>query len=323
MANAKELMAWFLKNAHPLQAKVEKLNWIQEFSPDLTDVAVEIVINDIKWTGWGIGQTQELACVKALAEALERAMMQENKIENSNGMAAHLSYELAQKNAIQELIERDLFLCHFYTHSPLNRAPDNLVTKVGLSSYREWLNAHQIDLSLYWLTDSGVVCCVDGRRAHSPFGYIIGAALKDDLYTSVKSAIFETARASFNFIKNKKMTSSLTIEEFAKLPSKNFADHGRLALDISYANTISWLFDSNTKILNNRKLLKIRTETLLSSNPILRSCPLHFVRASSIEMQSLFIGEPKEEKMNFQALRQFTNLDLTWNSLVKLAHPFA
>lgn len=317
MATEIELIGWALKNAAPLDLKIEHTTWISEFFPDLTDVAVHIHISDHKWDGWGWGRSEEIALAKAIAEAMERSVLQQYVFPTSNGLAAHLTPEKAANAARSELIERDLFLSHFLTKTPL-QSFKNESDLGSVSKFRNWLSERGADLKFYNLSDLGTLCLIDGRRAG--FGFSIGIAIKGSLSESVIASTIEAGRRVHRILTGRDKLNPMQIEEFLSLGRPSFTDHGRLSLNPAYANQIAFLFETDIEWTPSL-LCEVDVEPLFLSNSELTPCPLHFARATSPAAQNLFLGAPKIELVNLKRLSEFTGRPMSWADINPLPHP--
>src|SRR3989338_3968986 len=107
MENSKKLIDWALSRHQLLDLKVTKLTWVDEWIPGHFDFNTQISVGSEVFKGRGFSNNIEIAMVKSIAEALERAVCKYNGI-HSSGVAAHTDKIQAQINAKTELIERDL-----------------------------------------------------------------------------------------------------------------------------------------------------------------------------------------------------------------------
>lgn len=320
MVHQTELTYWFLRNADRFKIRIEHLGWIESLIPSMTDVCVRLEFDGCEWSGWGYGESEDEALTKALAEAIERIVMQEYRFQTSNGLAAHMTFEDAAESALGELRERDLVLCHFYTRTPFVRA--EITSESGLVGIEKWFKNHGIQFFLYHLGSRGFVSLLDGRHAPVPFGFIIGAAIKKDPRRSALSAAIEAARRGYWILMNNKCIRATSLDEFWKIERPNFSDHGRLALDLEYAENISYLFDSNFGMIspdNDDLRFEIREVQLRA--PEFKDCPLRFAKASSPDMQDLFLGELTVKNANFKRLNQFAGRKLSLKEIDFIPHP--
>lgn len=323
MANAVELSAWILRNANKLNLQVERITWIADLFPELTDITTHIKVEGRHYTGWAHGLTEDIAIAKSMAENLERVVMYEQNFATSNGLAAHLEKNLAIRGATYELLERDLFLSHFYARVPFFPSTADQTT---LARMKSWFSARGVLVSLYDLGLKGQVCLVDGRNSNRPFGFVVGAAMKDNVQDSLISASIEAARRAHHSmsIRSHEVIRTLALEEFQSIQAPKFHDHGGLALDVNYANQIAYLFESDSSRMDSRQdNFNVISHLFKPSNVLLENCPLVVARATSIDAQDIFLGSVTPEKLNFQRLSQFIGRPLRWEEINPLPHPFA
>src|SRR5579863_6964807 len=99
MADSKGLTSWLLDNAGPLDLRATELTWMRAWGlNDYHDLQVSIAIAGQSFTGRGTAASEELAFLKAGAEAIERAYCAAHGIY-SVGVAAHTDEIAAQVNA--------------------------------------------------------------------------------------------------------------------------------------------------------------------------------------------------------------------------------
>jgi hypothetical protein len=315
-----ELIFWFLKNAGLLDIKIEHLGWIRNLIPTLTDVTVQLKFGGKIWYGWGSDESEDIALTKALAEVAERLVMQERGFLTSNGIAAHISAQDASIAAVNELRERDLFLCHFYSNTSFAEA--KLTDDFGLTGVREWFKNYGVSFHLYHLGPNGFLAVLDGREAMYPFGYVMGAALKVGSVASARSAAIEAARSGYWLLEDPGRILPLSMKQFLNLERPKFKDHGRLALNPDYAKKISHLFGNPSAMMaQSNEDIEFNLEQFRLQAPEFNDCPLYFARASSDKLQNLFLGQPTDMNLNLKRLSSFRGQTLNWQDLLLLPHP--
>lgn len=335
MANTSEAITWILAQSETIDLEVHELTWIQEILPNWSDIVCSLTVDGRKIYGWGAAQSSDTALVKAFAEALERHALYGLDVKTSNGMAAHLVRANARQGAIAEVIERDQFLCHFLTQTPFSPISE---TKHALWSWskrlKDWSTRYQLQVGLFHLGKTGVVCAIDGRHTQTPFGYIIGAANKDELESSALSAFIEAARRAARNIEQPELMHPLAVTDFLSLERPDFHDHGRLALDLSYAEQISVLFshpkydgspcDGENKEIDQHlvSVQDVSSPMSTQENNILHDCPFVFAHASSLVTQSIYLGRNAEEAINLKRLSHFLGRPVQFIELNPLPHPF-
>ncbi len=323
MANAQPLIQWLLTNASRLKLQIDQLSWVEEVLPDYTDLRIQVSIGEQTHTGFASALSEDLALVKAAAEALERAVWREYGFSTTNGLAAHVTAEQAITSAKNELIERDTILCHFYAREPFQHLPAAELEPSILKPLSGWYQKHGIQFSLFELEPGGVLFVADGRnRPDKPFGFVLGAGLKGNIRESIESAAFEATRQLAHLLELPAMPAK-SLEYFLKISAPSFRDHGDLALDLNYAAEIAGLFDN----LPQRKINPLRDQDvqagLVSSRlPELEGCPLFFAKAVSTGAQDIFLGAPKPEHINTQRIFDFLGCEISRAKICRLPHPF-
>lgn len=318
-----EVTLWLLKNITRLKIKIEQLTWIDRVVPGYTDVHVYLEHKGISWSGWGFGDSEDLALTKALAEAIERIVMQESDLATTNGLAAHSTLEKAKEAARGELIERDLFLCHYHTKTPLRQAPKETESAKVLKTARAWFSEQGITLHVRGLDGGGVVVIADGRQAAKPFGLTFGAGCKGSSEASLTSALLECTRICYRLMMKDTAIKSHSLDEFKKRERVGFENHGGLARDLDFANTIAWLFEKDgesVKELENDPSIIVKEVPFREKD--FENCGLKFAHAASPMRQNLYLGWPTPEKMNLPRLSQFAGRNLEFKDLLELPHPF-
>lgn len=321
MEHQDPLICWAIANAKDLNLVVTQLNWTESINLNAHSFSCEITINNITTKGFGKSRTQEVAIKKAIIEAIERYLTGEFKLNTSNGVAGHTVYNSAAKNAIYELIERDLLLCHFLTKTPFVRINEDIY-KGKYSELLDWSRRSKIKFSLYYLGLTGCLGLIDGQMAEEAFGYFVTSTFSDSLDESIENTLLNLAGRGFYYIKHKKPVQNSSLEDFLNLQSPDFDQHGLLALNLEYANSISFLFESEAGIIGSSlKENLVACASLLSSNPILKNIPASFVRAQSEYAQNLFLGFPNENFINLNRLSEFSNVKQNMQTILHLPHP--
>lgn len=325
MADQSRAITWALAHASTLRLTIERFGWIEDLMPGWTDVHCTIEAHGQTLHGWGAGATDDLALCKALAEALERAVLLSTNAQNSSGFAAHLTPQGARQNALRELVERDLFLCHFYTRTPLSAFVSQIENCMWLEKSQAWAKQNGLNIQFYHLGNAGAVCAVSGTSIQRPFGFVIGASVKDDTEQSALSALIEAARRSVRYLLRQSSSDALSLSGFLALKHPTFNDHGRLALDLDYASKVASLFAHEPPSNLSHKDLQIpevKVNDLNWPDQSMQDCPFYFAQAVSSDSQSLFIGEPSVDKINLKRLSRFLGRTLSIRDINPLPHPF-
>ena len=110
------MIEWFLNYKDELSGQIYEFEWRKNWDLKVFDFEVSVQTPFGLVTGRALAFSRTSALEKALSECFERAICLELSV-SSNGVAAHPDLNRAKIFAQNELIERDLFLCHFYTGS--------------------------------------------------------------------------------------------------------------------------------------------------------------------------------------------------------------
>jgi hypothetical protein len=317
MAHSQELIEWSMLNAEALNIGIKNSTWINQISTSFSDVTVQISMHGENFLGYGAALEHDLALTKAIAEAVERAVVKAADLSTSNGVAAHSDPEAAIRAAEQELRERDYFLCHFYTFTPFNSIECEFP---GLDKLVEWYERLNVAFRTFSLGD-GVLFVADGRaRPYEPFGFALGAACKGA--DSATAAAIEASRQVAHMVAKNSLFKPYRLDEFLQLDRPSFFDHGLLAFDVSYAQRIAPLFEGGEAMEYNDVPAAIAVRSLSTSGELLSRCPLTFVHASSADLQDMHPGAPTSDNINLPRLSRFCGRQLSYADIFKLPHPF-
>lgn len=319
MALPSSLRSWILRAATSRAIRVEQGLWIAEFFPQLTDISVSTHINGKEVFGSAYGETEDLALTKAVAELLERAVVVEQNLATSSGLAAHTTAEAAAVNAAQELQERDLFLCHFLTRTPFT---PTFQYPAAIEPFSKWLQHQKAEICFFELGKTGSVCLIDGRKCTTPFGFILSAAQKESPLQATLSTAISAGRRAHRILTSNRATPSLSLSEFLEIERPSFQHHGQLALNIDYANSIAELFTGAPSHRPELPHATFEVTSLKPQEPRLAECPLTVVCATSPDLQLLFTGALTSTKVNLARLSAFAGRALNFEHLNPLPHPF-
>ena len=181
-----------MANSQALNLKVEKLTWTEKWLPGYNHVHVEISLDGMMANGSGIDRVGDTAFIKAGVEAVERIICLQNKI-SSNGVAGHIDDALAKQNAKYELLERDAFLSHYLTRTPLidielgkNALYQKIVEKLTFG----------VDFQVFAMKTPedyfGHFClCTPAEDVPAEFSSIIGLGFSDERDKSLSKSMLE------------------------------------------------------------------------------------------------------------------------------------
>jgi hypothetical protein len=316
MDNFKELENWILHNSKPLNLKIERLNWINDWFPSYSDFKITTSYKGVVSVGRGIDSNEEIAFLKAFSEVVERITCSSFGI-NSNGVAAHPDKELAVVHSRKELIERDSLLCHFLTDTPfihnklsphlalLEKKVQRLGIDVTFAEARSPVSNYKVAL-----------CNISGR---SKFGSFWGYGCEDNLDSAYEHAFFESMINVAAFMDGNLLLEPLSLDDMFQQARVNSHHHQRLHFTKRILEPS--LTSRNTDDFPSVKVEDIQVVELKSPDPIINSIPISVIRAKSNKLQDIFYGNVLSENINFERLNSFTNRSLCFDDLVKTPHP--
>jgi hypothetical protein len=324
MANETIALAWLLEHSQEYQLKIQTMSWIEKAFPGWTDVCCTLNINGNEITSWGASETADIALLKAFSEATEREVLQQDGSPTSNGFAAHLSPDKARQNAMFELIERDLFFCHFLSNSEFIPIADD--KKIGwkwLPKIESLICTLDLRIRYYILGNFGILCAIDGLESKNKIGFIIGSSYKEDLEVAAISATIESLRQAY-FIRRDNNGKGISLNQFCQINKPDFKDHGELALNIDYANQIAPLFSKKeaSGFVYPYNELSPYEVNIFDLSWTKDGCPFYFAKAISQNAQNIFLGSPQDSAINLKRLEEFAKKQIKLSDVNKLPHPF-
>lgn len=288
---------------------ITRLDWTIKNNLDLYDYLIELHIGEFKTTGRGTSENESEAVIIAFSEAVERLIIKEHGIANSNGCAVHTDKNKSATNSKNELIERDCFLCYFYLGSDLKkvivRDRNNLTLffeKLGIT-YRNYL-----------LYSADIHICLN--VIYSKSGLIIGLGTSDDRNWSIYKSMVESIRQYIHLV-HYNNNQSISLKEFKLIQKYTFNDHGNLLFDSEYRSTILSAFKTKN-ILKYHYPVDDFTSTQYNSL-VFPDLPLIFTQTFNNNLQTLFLGDA-HNNLNLNRLNQF-KMPPTNNLINYMPHP--
>jgi hypothetical protein len=314
---------WLLANANKIDLRIRFFDNKILKTFGIHDIEAKISVDGKEYSGRGTYFDKEIALKKACGEAIERFFLHRNKFQNSNGMAVHSNAKLAIDGARLELIERDLFLCRYITQTPYLKipTPNDFMRRIG-----PLLKNEGIGLNFYTMgminSKRAILCAIDGFERQDSFGYILGSA-SGDSNSILVSSFLEAFRNFAHYEKG----SAMSEESFAfknSVGSIEFKDHGNLALDVQYALALKADFFSSFNFSEKNESLNLdfQYEIITMDDTPFKNAPIAAVRATSQQLQNLYVGNISKEVVNEKRIKSFC---LTYNrpfQLYQRPHPF-
>lgn len=306
MASDQQIITWALKYSDRLGLKMTRLKWTERFAKGFFDYQVDIGRLGISGRGRSTNQVNALA--KAVSEALERVAVMQAGLSNTSGTAAHYDLSIARTSARAELIERDVFLCHFLTQTPFYPLSKGEVSEV-ISGSVQLGRERGMDVEFFECIRCGtlrtILCCIGGERTHKPFGLSIGLAASSNVHVATERAYMEAlSKALWSQSVAYSFNGHLTQEVLS------LRDHQNAALDPEYLPKFRSIFLANPRpgvAVKNCKSSNFTFKELELNIEGVGGAPVSIVRASSDQVQTLFSGNAGYEKLNMERIRSFAD----------------
>ena len=197
----------------------------------------------------GEADSLEVAIAKAKSELIERSAIVSlplnPSIKNSNGWAGHPNLVQAKINAINELVERDAVLSHWYACIPFQKIQDSdLPLNIQLWVKDELFRSELCHLTVLLSTAGigpSVTCILSNEKG---FG-VSGHATREVLTNAIESAIAEACRAAHAYLRHEHWNDTLKLKngELGKVQP------GAHALYYAYHEPFpSWIFGSEVNL---------------------------------------------------------------------------
>jgi len=324
------LEKWIYENADKLNLKVVSYTWPRYFGLNYFDISVSMIYENKKYVGRGTASDEQNALLKASVECIERIFCSFNKT-SSNGVAAHYDKNIAQQNALNELLERDSFFCSYLT-----MAKRHLITTNIFLNFRKILELkykikiQYFDISAYQ-THKTILAVAVGNKFVRPFGLCIGLGTNANLDQAIYSASFEIIRNITALIFDKK-TKNIFQTKCPLTPTKCKVNtpitpegHMKYLNDLSNLHLFkTWLSSTSPKLSNpviRSSIPKIQY-TQLSPPQLFDKCPLYIFKASATNLfQAAYWGKTTKRKINMKRIQEYAGCDIKFDDLNLNIHP--
>lgn len=310
-----------------LDLRIEKINSTKNMFSFMEHAVCRILTADgKKVSGRGMAFNERSAFEKAIGEALERYIyISDGSFPNTNGMALHSSIEIARRSAFQELMERDAYLCHYYTKTPFFRCLDS---DLGSSIYRDVsriLNRNDFDLIVARLSSSSdqyisIAACI-GTGGASNYGFSLGLSCQPSSTSSINASIMEAVSDVPSFLEGFR-PRVLTKDEFFKLEKVTVFDFAALAHNAENFSDMASLFDLQEDFKPSDFSPAVKFVELAMPE-LLKKASFTVVKARSPDCQELFFDNDIKSNLNFVRLKSFTKNRSDIADFPLLPHYFA
>ena len=343
-----QFVDWLSKNHQKIHLMVNDLNWIGDFFPGYFDVEASISIGEKPFLGRGQSDvSREVAVEKAITEAIERAVLQATFPEawnsdlamsslvceemTTSGFSLHTDEEAAIWSATLELIERDLFFCHYLTGQPFEACDQHTANDSLFIKAQEQLAPQGVELKLGQLHASAHfschICTAFGGNgtAGRDFGVILGMGCASDAVSAVNKAVLECVPNVVAHIKGYH-TRVLSLDDFLALNRFGPLDHLALGKNRENDDYMQRLFahrpeDSSRKVGDEDFFWETEIKTV-ELPAWCRNSGLVAMRAYNPNLQKIYFGPSQKEKINLPRLASFCGRAISFEELHLYPHPF-
>jgi ribosomal protein S12 methylthiotransferase accessory factor YcaO len=307
------LFSWLQENAKRFAIRTFSVDMIGEVLPGYHACTMNLRVGSTWCTGSGEAKSRDVALAKAAGEAVERWLFEREKRRGrsttTNGFAVHRSAGRARSNAVREIVERDLLLCHVLTGTPFN--PLACEDHEELRIFRACLEAHRIELCLGELpSETGlhvIICGAFGHRVRPAFGAVIGLGCHARREEAITKALLECWGGLFSILcgmRHRPMSRST----FVRLRrSPRVEDHYRFALHADGRRAFRRMFrDTPAVTLAVAPTRPAVTTQVWAPLPApFDTCPLVGVRCTGADLQPLFFGIAPDGAIRRERLERF------------------
>ena len=276
--------------------------------------------------GFAEDYLEHVAIEKAYSEFTERSVLlafsSELNLPNSNGMAAHINFELAQSAAVEELIERDVFLTMWLAKRPpywLNES--EILISESAVRLSEMGKTHKIEckFGLVGICNGHFVFCVatQGQDFSEKYGFTVSTAASLDFKTALEKASLCARRTINGFVTLLQLKKTIFANK-KQIESDFPLYHRNYYMMFSSFAKASWFLESRADAL---ELPSIDIAVRELPMPFVPAIPRVVVIATSAQAQQLWFGRTYSSLINFERLESvLENSRLTFN---KYLHPIA
>ncbi|MBC7420081.1 MAG: YcaO-like family protein [Bdellovibrio sp.] len=276
-------------------------NYIKSLNNKWFDFSAEILLNGQKYEGRGIDDSSEIAITKAIYEAIERTLLEENDIDNSNGVAISNSIEFSKESAKNELIERHLFLRHWINligYNYLSNEDTKFFEKIFYTYFPSTINVNFFETESIQ-SQKCVLCIATGEKHSQQFGAVIGLSAKPNQTYAIKHSFFEMLSTTSHDFNLNTFSENITLDQFKNIKDITFNDHGKLAKNFPYYKNFSFLFNKNN---NTNSFACSEQLNNIEFNYKILKIPFPFdlgaVRCTSPQLLKLYTGFAERKFIN-------------------------
>lgn len=323
------LLQWVFSHKEEIDFRLTENKWPEDFPVSIFDFDVSINYDGVKSQGRGRHPHKDIALLKSISECFERFFLLKSNFQNSNGFASHTSLDQAKINGVLELIERDLFLCHYLTFENFCDITE-FVTKSHtahlFSISASYFQKKGIELRAILLSNdtdfTSVMCIGFGESYKKPFGVNLGFGCNFSFDVALESATLEC------------ITNLVVIcsdSEVDPIYISNLDDpilpHQNASRDLYMAKYFRSHLSNHIRYPCHkiRKFKEIYAKTTFiefKGLDIFSQMPLFTVHAINNDLQSLYFGPTKLENVNLSRLNEFlSSFEISSDTINYKLHP--
>lgn len=284
---------------------------IDEWLPGFKDVSLTFRHRGQKFSGRSQARTFRLAITKAAAEATERLAVEShvNLGETSSGFAVHPNLKTAQILGRNEIIERDVFLCHFFTGTPFFDVSNSSLRDSKVESdFARRLAKVGITLKLgmmpYDRKLAVFIACAFGKKFRRPFGVALGLGCSQNTQKAIRKSVFECWANLMPIVSDLEFEST-SIARIRALKKIGVDHHSDLALNLKEGSKLADMFQRRPIELVKEPDVDFIFERIKLRQTVFRGFPFFISRCKSPSLQSLFFGFSNEKNINENRLHSF------------------
>ncbi|MFN7640822.1 MAG: YcaO-like family protein [bacterium] len=296
-----------------LDLRVSVINPTQRVFPFLFDYDCTISTEWGTLIGRGTSCQQDKAIFKAIGETLELyTFVSDKTYETTNGMSFHTDTQEAKIKSALELVERDSYICHFYTRTPFLEIGDETRLTI-LNPVSEILAKHSINLFVARMKSTSDVfasiAVTEGKESILNYGLTIGLGCSPNPIESINSAIIEAVRSLPAYLAGQKM-ERITLTEFYACETVGPVEYSKLSRDLESSCNVLELFryqKSEDNILSGSIEDLSITYNFLNMPSILKD-KAYVIKASSTRLQEIFFSKDASRHLTKERLKEFSSV---------------
>lgn len=269
--------------------------------------------------GHGTDFNKEIALKKALHEYVERYYFRQYLtsvgFQTTNGIAAHLDQSSSERSAINELLERHVFLSHWLQAIPPVWIDDPETLGQILTAKNtilvEKLIAKNFNIRFGILAKvDEIFVAISIIKKQGETGFAVSCSSDTSINIAMEKCLIDSIRVA-DLIENRKNNNMKLFIDLESSQVTTPEEHLEYYLNEANWRGLEWFFETSDQV---RKYDLPHVETMTWTNDTILPWKVHVSFAISNKVQKLYFGETKTEYIHQFNLSQVKNFKL---------HPFA